>query len=128
MTPFFRSGPIISWIAWMAILFVLSAQERPPQPDLGFSWGDKVQHAVVYALLAYLTFRAAAVMPRLRRSPALLFTFTLAWSALYALSDEWHQSFVPGRNASAFDWLADVLGAAIALAAVSWLRRRREGL
>ena len=128
MTAFFRSGPIITWLTWMVIIFALSAQEHPPQPDLGFSWQDKLLHAATYAVLAFLTFRAATVLPRLGRSPALLLSLALAWNALYGLSDEWHQSFVPGRDASALDWLADVLGAAIALAVLRWLHRRQSGL
>ncbi|MSQ61575.1 MAG: VanZ family protein [Dehalococcoidia bacterium] len=127
MAALFRNGPIITWLAWMVIIFTLSAQERPPQPDLGFSWQDKLQHAAVYAVLAFLTLRAAAALPRLGRFPTLLLVLTLVWAALYALSDEWHQSFVPGRDASALDWLADVVGAAMALPALRWLRRRRRG-
>ena len=30
--------------------------------------------------------------------------------ALYGATDEWHQSFVPGRDASVLDWLADLCG------------------
>lgn len=125
MAVFSRGGRIVALILWMGIIFALSAQERLPQPDLGFIWQDKVQHAAAYAVLAFLTFSAAALLRRLRRSGVMLFGITLAWAALYGLSDEWHQSFVPGRDASALDWLADVIGAAIALLALSLLRRWR---
>jgi VanZ family protein len=33
----------------------------------------------------------------------------------FGASDEWHQSFVPGRFTDFWDWLADTLGAAIAV-------------
>ncbi|MCJ7831586.1 MAG: VanZ family protein [Dehalococcoidia bacterium] len=44
---------------------------------------------------------------------ALTLSFVLA--ALYAASDEYHQGFVPGRDASWADWGLDVAGAAAAM-------------
>jgi VanZ family protein len=43
-----------------------------------------------------------------------------AWIALvlvsaYGMSDEWHQSFTPGRSVELADWLADTSGAAMAI-------------
>ena len=57
--------------------------------------------------------------------------FWLAWllAVLYALTDEYHQSFVPGRHPSLFDALFfDALGALIALWLASWFfKKRRPG-
>jgi len=58
--------------------------------------------------------------------------FTLAWliAILYAASDEFHQSFVPGRGAAATDVMIDAAGAALALTAIAlvlkYCIRRRE--
>lgn len=56
----------------------------------------------------------------------------LAWSlaVLYAMTDEWHQSFVPGRTASVWDVLVfDNLGALMALSlAGMYEKRKRPGL
>jgi VanZ family protein len=49
-----------------------------------------------------------------------LFAFVLA--VLYALTDEWHQAFVPGRSASLLDSGVDAIGALVGLSAVYWLR------
>jgi VanZ family protein len=36
---------------------------------------------------------------------------SVAWSVIYALSDEWHQSFVPSRSASVADVIIDAIAA-----------------
>ncbi len=44
--------------------------------------------------------------------------------SLYGLSDEWHQSFVAGRESSALDWLADTLGGLCGGLACYWYTKR----
>jgi len=50
----------------------------------------------------------------------------LACSAGYAITDEIHQAFVPGRQAQATDVLIDTLGAAIGLLLLWTFGRRRK--
>lgn len=77
---------------------------------------DKVAHASAFGALAFfleLALRGTRHdLPMYRRH---LWIFLAV--ALFGVSDEWHQSFVPGRDCSAGDWLADVIGAALGLAA-----------
>ncbi len=98
--------------AWMALIFVLSAQSK--LPGLGADWlDDLVQiagHFAEYAVLGLLVARAAA--PDGASAPARIATVIL-WAAAYAISDEWHQSFVPGRDASLIDWMVDMVGAVV---------------
>ena len=104
----------------MAVIFFLSAQ-----PDFTFipdRWQTEAvslaAHALEYGLLAGLLALAARKTPASARHPyAWAFVLTL----LYALSDELHQSFVPGRVPDGRDVLMDVLSAG----AVLWLLRRR---
>lgn len=51
-----------------------------------------------------------------------------AWGVAvgFAITDEWHQLFVPGRQGSGWDVLIDSLGAAAGLTMWWWIRRRRE--
>jgi VanZ family protein len=44
------------------------------------------------------------------------------------MSDEWHQSFVEGRTTDVFDWLADTLGASMALVGLTlfFSKQRRQ--
>ncbi len=112
-------------LALASLILFLSHQARLP---LGVSLPpplDKVVHASVYALLAFLLdwgLQARREWPVYRRH-GLVFLLLLAFGA----SDEWHQSFVPGRDASALDWLADVVGtlAGLGLASLPMLGSRK---
>lgn len=75
----------------------------------------KAGHLSEYALLAVLLVRA--LLASGREGPSVPLTAALAWSGavLYAASDEWHQSFVPSRTASAGDVLIDAIGALLGL-------------
>ena len=64
-----------------------------------FSWRESSRAALLVVLVAAAVFRA-----------------TLAFCALYAVSDEWHQGFVPGRGPSALDVSLDALSAWLACA------------
>jgi len=79
----------------------------PPIPHF-----DKVLHAGVYGVLGLLVYRAFRILSRSGWTAA---QRTLIVCALYALTDEAHQSFIPGRSAELGDWFADVFGACICL-------------
>lgn len=100
----------------MAATFVVSHQ---PVVVIPFDAPDYYAHGVSYAVLGALLTRAlaggrlAAMTWRFAAVAALLAT-------LYGVSDEFHQSFVPGRIASLSDIIADGIGAAVgAFAAAS---------
>ena len=87
------------------LIFFASSQSKLAGPSIPGI--DKVVHFSVYGLLA--TF-----VVRLGNKPR------SAWIALvlvsaYGMSDEWHQSFTPGRSVELADWLADTSGAAMAI-------------
>src|SRR5437660_11705334 len=69
----------------------------------------KAGHFAEYAILAMLAARAFRTSPRewLRQR---WFWVSLAFVALYSLSDEFHQSFVPSRTASIYDCMVDIVG------------------
>ena len=98
-------------LALMAAIFVVSSIEQLPASPGGLS--DKQAHALTYALLAGLTLRALAG-GRWRGVWAGRALVAALVAILYGASDEWHQSFVPGRHAEASDLLADALGASAA--------------
>jgi len=92
---------------WMALIFALSAQSSFPLPRV--LWDDLYDiagHLGVYAVLAGL-LRWALAGARVRRPG--LWAFVLA--VLYGISDEFHQSFVPGRHPDIFDVATDAVGA-----------------
>jgi VanZ family protein len=78
---------------------------------------DKVLHAVEYAVLGGLCYRALRWGASGQvASHALLLAIVMA--SLYGVTDEAHQFFVPFRESSWQDWLADTIGATIG--ALSW--------
>jgi VanZ family protein len=96
------------------------------QPSLRVPGGlpDWLMHGLEYAGLAALLFRAQVRTGR--RGPKSLLA-ALAGCAAFGLIDEYHQSFVPGRDASLRDALADTTGAALALIGASLIHSVRGG-
>jgi VanZ family protein len=103
----------------MGVIFALSAQ---PSLDSGLGWidhvGRKFVHFGEYALLCFLWWRAIKTVTNPRRAVLLAFLITSA----YAITDEYHQTFVDGRHGTPVDWLIDSAGAAVAAV---WLGRVR---
>ena len=101
-------------LAWMGVIYFLSAQSNLVLPVEVWwsgllSW---IAHFTEYAVLAGLLWLALRSSPRVsRHATAIAFVLT----ALYALSDEVHQSFVPGRMPDIRDWVVDLAGAALVL-------------
>lgn len=92
----------------MGLIFYLSSQSAPPY-FLTLPY-DKLSHFLEYAFLALLLLRALNKTFS-GHNPIILGIIAFIIAVAYAASDEFHQSFVPGRNADALDWLADSLGA-----------------
>lgn len=119
---------IVKYLDWMALvaycglIFWLSNQQTLPMPPL-FEFQDKVMHFGAYFAMAAFSWRAIRHHGLTGNKLALA-----AWlfCCVYGLSDEWHQSFVPGRSSSGWDWLADSLGAATAVVALLTLRQKQQ--
>lgn len=113
-------------LVWMGLIFVVSAQSR--LPHLEEIWLDtllkKVGHALAYGILAWLYLRT--LRGRFRR-PAAAHAISLSLAALYGLSDEYHQTFVSGRNGTLWDVAVDSLGAFGAML-LEWRLQRRRAL
>ena len=74
----------------------------------------KVAHLTEYAILAFFAARAFRTSPR----PSIAnrwFLISLAIVVIYALLDEYHQSFVPSRTGTIYDSLIDIAGGLTAL-------------
>jgi VanZ family protein len=110
---------------WAALIFALSSISGLPAPPGGLT--DKHAHLITYGVLC-----ACLVWGLTDRAPARttwgIAAAAAALSVLYGASDEWHQSFVPGRHTSALDLAADAVGAvlaAVVLRAWAIIRARR---
>jgi VanZ family protein len=94
---------------YAALIFFFSSFSRPPQPP-PIPHGDKLLHLVEYAILGYLLARAAKNSSSSKLKVHFR-TFAVCVALLYGLSDEFHQSFVPGRVVEGLDVVADTIGA-----------------
>ena len=95
----------------MGLIFWFSSQPSFNLPD--FTWADRIVkkggHMLGYGLLSWAYWHAFEMKPNRR---------WLAWflAILYAVTDEYHQSFVAGRSSSVWDVLVfDNLGALISI-------------
>jgi len=107
----------------MGVIFVASDQSQ--LPSVSERWLDivikKGGHMLGYGLLASLYIRA--LKPHIGSSARLRW---LSWGLAvgYALTDEYHQCFVPGRNGTIVDVGIDGVGAGISILLQRWLQRR----
>ncbi len=107
---------------YCAVIFTLSSRSSLPAPML-FPHQDKVLHVTAYFVMGLFAWRFFRHLTPsgLRKSIA-----TMLFCSLYGISDEWHQSFVPGRDADAMDWAADTFGGFLAAHVYYYLERIRR--
>jgi len=85
----------------------------------------KLGHLTEYAILASLLWRALRMGFVWKSSIASPFWSALIGCAIFAASDEFHQSFVPSRTSSLYDVMIDFWGAVISLAICVALASRK---
>lgn len=129
-----QSAPkLIKWglvFVWYGVIFTLShipaATSASTQVMVG---GDDTLNAVarfcahlgVFGVLGLLVYAALAPSLEWKRRT---FALSLAAVIVFAVSDEVHQAYVPGRHARLQDVLTDTAGAALCIYALTSLRRR----
>ena len=101
-------------ILWIIAIFIQSSISKLATPDLGFKSQDKLAHLVEFAILAFLLTKAFFYYPNAQWRKK-WYLLTLLVGGFYAVFDETHQFFVPGRTADLYDVLADVIGVLIVI-------------
>ncbi len=122
-----RAQVLLAWapaLAYMALIFVLSSFQLQTPVIERLPFKDKLVHFVEYAVLgalcAHATLRTWPERHWLRTT--LLGAFL---AAAFGVTDELHQSFVPGRDADVLDIVADTLGGAVgAMVSAAYALRR----
>lgn len=118
---FLRLVPVI---LVMGTIFLLSRQpgeELPLPPVPGI---DKLAHALAYGVLAGTAIIVFLPETR-RRRPLAVGIAVIAFCILYGLTDEFHQSFIPGRSPSPGDIIADTVGSMLTVG--GWTGFSRSG-
>lgn len=116
----------LRWLApvlWMGVIFWFSSRDGDDLngwlpwfqqwiPGMsGFDWGHFVSYFILAVAFAY-AFGGASLRLRTKAVIVLL-------SMLYGVTDEYHQSFVPGRAPDAQDLVNDTVGAVLAMLVLS---------
>lgn len=104
--------------------FIFGASSIPDLGPLPAGVSAVTGHGIGYALLGALLLRALAGgrLDGVTWSRAIA---AILLATLYGVSDELHQTFVPGRSADRFDVLADCLGATLAVTVFGVAARAR---
>jgi VanZ family protein len=126
------TGLLIGWywvpvLAYAAVIFYLSSLPHPEDdlPDfLLKKLSDKFLHLVEYAVLGLLCYRALrwTAGPSMARRAVMI---TIIAVSFYGMTDEVHQAFVPFRESSWLDWVADTVGGALGAIGMRQLSQRR---
>jgi VanZ family protein len=134
-----RVGRFAALVVWMGLIFWLSTDRGSSEhtrsalqvllgdlfPGLSDAWLGRIDwnvrktaHITEYAILGILAYRA--LHPRVRELRHSAVVGSLVVGLAYAISDEWHQSFVPSRGAAASDVFFDFFGILVGVALCLW--------
>lgn len=111
---------------WIVLLLILSATPGNAFPKL-FEGADKLVHIGLYSILGFLISRLVyhRFKPKAFRSTQLA---GILGGLLYAIWDEYFQSFTPGRAVEFLDLVADVIGASIGVLVMPFYLKLRDKL
>jgi len=115
------TGRWLPWLLVMGVIFFASHQPATDLPNFGL-WDvfyKKTGHFLGYAGLALLALRAVLDWPR-----PYLTAFIIVF--LFSISDEFHQTFIPGRNGTPADVFIDMCGALTCLGLFHWRLQKQN--
>src|SRR5215471_4038095 len=123
MRPLARAARILVLLAWMGLITYWSGQRTLPIDSAVIA---NVLHNFQHHFAHLLAFGLMGLLGRWAFDgwPHAAVLAVLATSA-FGLTDEIHQSFVPGRRAAIDDWMLDTLSAALAIYVFARLRTTR---
>jgi VanZ family protein len=106
-----------SLIIYMALIYYSSSLSEI-KPIIPWPYTDKLVHAVeygIFSVLIYFALRSTFLI-----SSRSIFMLAFSLTLIYGLSDEIHQLYVPGRNCSGRDLLADGVGSYLSLMVIRY--------
>jgi VanZ family protein len=111
-------------ILYLGLIFFTSSRPyfQPPGPEIGSI--DKLAHFGEYFMLGLLLF--AAIGRSISPSKLGTFLFLFAVGASIGALDEMFQSYIPGRDMSIYDWIADAAGVSLSTGLTVYLRLGRR--
>ena len=95
----------VPWILIMVAITIESSISNISLPDIGVTFTDKLAHFVVFSIMGWALTRGM-ILSKIKY-PIII---SIVIGFIFAVTDEWHQSFVPGRDADVLDVVADLIG------------------
>lgn len=97
-------------ILWAFVIFLFSSMPTTPVSQIHLTdfFVKKSAHIIEYGVLTTLLFRALLASGINKKKAGL---YSIIFAVLYGMSDEFHQSFTPGRDPKLRDVFFDTIGA-----------------
>ena len=117
------SNPLVDWPLslvenWFGVKVSIEVR------DFFHSFIRKAAHLLIYLVLGLCAVNTVRQITNRKKR---VFLISLCWCSFYAVTDEFHQFFIPGRACMWQDWLIDTIGALIGIGVVFlFLRRHRR--
>lgn len=112
-------------ISYCILIFILSSIPGDNFPEVNFEFSDKIVHVIIYGILCTLFFYSLNNQGKSVKLQKFSPEFALFFTAVYGITDELHQYFVPNRSCELSDWIADITGG---LAVYLVIKHYRSGL
>jgi len=99
------------WLPFVLValtIFILSHQPTLPYLSANFEYEDKIKHFIAFYTLGICFILAALKTKSFTVKQLFIINFVVC--SLYGALDEFHQSFIIGRESEIYDWLADSIG------------------
>lgn len=135
---------LLATLSWMGVIFYLSHQPAEASSELSGRFAKLVMgllsllpitfdgevlhffirkgaHFFAYMVLGFLMYHSVRLFSE--RKPIENVLFALILSVIYAMTDEWHQTFIPGRSGELRDVLIDSVGSLTGILIYYWILR-----
>jgi VanZ family protein len=113
-----------SLVLYWVILLILTSVPTTSLPKVGIN--DKIQHFFAYFVLAVLLNLSLYVQRKYQLLSNIKSLLSLLIIIIYAIIDEVHQHFIPGRFCEFFDFAADILGGIAGVLLIHFLFRKKK--
>lgn len=103
-------------------IFILSHQSKLPYISVGIEYEDKIKHFIAFFTLGISFLFAALNTTKLSITKIIILNFIIC--SIYGGLDEYHQTFILGREADILDWVADSVGVIVSCLFIPMLKKR----
>ena len=106
-----KNKKIITYISLILYWLTLIIATSLPSKDMpNIKLNDKIEHLLAYFILGILFNLSILFQDKIKILKDNAFISSIVLLMIYAILDELHQIFIPGRDSSFIDWSADTIG------------------